>query len=63
MPSAISASHEVTGSMLITRFEFAKSLVAGPPSLAPAFLQMDVVHALGAKMLPFVFVFLFMLTF
>jgi AGZA family xanthine/uracil permease-like MFS transporter len=63
MPSAISASHEVPGSMLMTRFEFARSLVAMPPSLAPTFLQMDVVHALGATMLPFVFVFLFMLTF
>jgi adenine/guanine/hypoxanthine permease len=63
MPSAIFDSREVIGSMLMTRFEFAKSLVAGPPSLAPTFLQMDVVHALGAKMLPFVFVFLFMLTF
>jgi adenine/guanine/hypoxanthine permease len=37
MPSAISTSHEVTGSMLMTRFEFAESLVAGPPSLAPTF--------------------------
>src|SRR5438876_11957988 len=63
MPSAISASYEVTGSMLMTHFEFAKSLVAMPPSLAPTFLQMDVMHALSAKMLPFVFVFLFMLTF
>ncbi len=63
MPSAISDSREVIGSMLMTRFEFAKSLVAMPPSLAPTFVQMDVIHALSAKMLPFVFVFLFMLTF
>jgi AGZA family xanthine/uracil permease-like MFS transporter len=63
MPSAISTSHEVTGSMLMTRFEFAESLVAGPPSLAPTFLKMDIVHALSAKMLPLIFVFLFMLTF
>jgi AGZA family xanthine/uracil permease-like MFS transporter len=40
MPSAISASHEVPGSMLMTRFEFARSLVALPPSLAPTFLQL-----------------------
>jgi AGZA family xanthine/uracil permease-like MFS transporter len=63
LPAAVSAWHEVTCSMLMTRFEFAKSVVAVPPSLAPTFLQMDVVHALSAKMLPFVFVFLFMLTF
>ncbi len=63
MPSAISDSREVIGSVLMTRFEFAKSLVAMPPSLAPTFVQMDVIHALSAKMLPFVFVFLFMLTF
>jgi adenine/guanine/hypoxanthine permease len=63
IPSAVSASHEVTGSMLMTRFEFAKSLVAAPPSLAPTFLQIDIAHAVSATMLPFVFIFLFMLTF
>jgi len=62
MPAAIPASREATDSILMTRFEFAKSLVALPPSLSPTFLQMDVVHALSAKMLPFVFVFLFVLT-
>jgi AGZA family xanthine/uracil permease-like MFS transporter len=45
------------------RFEFAKALLAPPPSIAPTFLKMDAVHALTAKMLPFIFVFLFMLTF
>jgi AGZA family xanthine/uracil permease-like MFS transporter len=63
MPSAISAAPEVTESMLMKRFELAKALLAPPPSLAPTFLKMDVVHALTAKMLPFIFVFLFMLTF
>ena len=37
--------------------------MAAPPSLAPTFFQMDLTHALSPKMLPFVFVFLFMLTF
>jgi adenine/guanine/hypoxanthine permease len=60
---AVSAAHDVTTSMLNTRFEFAKTLIALPPSLGPTFLKMDVAHALTAKMLPFVFVFLFMLTF
>jgi AGZA family xanthine/uracil permease-like MFS transporter len=63
LPSAISAAREATESMLMKRFEFANGLVALPPSLAPTFLQMDVAHALTLKMLPFVFVFLFMLTF
>ena len=63
MPSAISAVPEVTESMLMKRFEFAKALLAPPPSFAPTFLKMDVVHALSMKMLPFIFVFLFMLTF
>jgi AGZA family xanthine/uracil permease-like MFS transporter len=63
MPSTISASREVSESMVMNRFEFAKTLVATPPSLAPTFLQMDIAHALTAKMLPFIFIFLFMLTF
>ena len=63
MPSAISAAPEVTESMLMKRFEFAKALLAPPPSIAPTFLKMDAVHALTVKMLPFIFVFLFMLTF
>lgn len=63
MPQTISASREVTGSMLAKRFEFATGVVAAPPSVAPTFLKMDVAHALSPKMLPFVFVFLFMLTF
>jgi len=63
LPAAISSSHEVSESMLSTRFEFAKGFIALPPSLGPTFLKMDVAHALTPKMLPFVFVFLFMLTF
>jgi len=47
----------------MTQFQFASTLVAAPPSLAPTFLQMDLVGALSPKMLPFVFVFLFMLMF
>jgi AGZA family xanthine/uracil permease-like MFS transporter len=63
MPAGISAAHDVSESMLNQRFEFAKALIALPPSLGPTFLKMDVAHALTLKMLPFVFVFLFMLTF
>lgn len=53
----------VANSLLAKQFHLASSVVAAPPSLAPTFLQMDVMHALSPKMLPFVFVFLFMLTF
>jgi adenine/guanine/hypoxanthine permease len=63
MPTAVSAARDVSESMLNTRFEFANALVALPPSLGPTFLKMDVANALTLKMLPFVFVFLFMLTF
>jgi len=49
--------------MLRKRFQFAKAIVAAPPSLAPTFLQIDLRHALSPKMLPFIFVFLFMLVF
>ena len=61
MPSAVFGN--VTQSVLNTRFEFAHALIALPPSLGPTFMKMDVTHALTAKMLPLVFVFLFMLTF
>ena len=63
LPAGFSATRDVRESMLATRFEFAKAVVAAPPSLEPTFLKMDVAHALTPTMLPFVFVFLFMLTF
>jgi adenine/guanine/hypoxanthine permease len=60
---ADSKSPLVAGSMLAKQFVLATSIIAAPPSLAPTFLQMDVTHALSVRMLPFVFVLLFMLTF
>jgi AGZA family xanthine/uracil permease-like MFS transporter len=63
LPESVSAAPEVAKSMLAQRFEFAKGVVSAPPSLAPTFLHFDLAHALSPKMLPFVFVFLFMLTF
>jgi AGZA family xanthine/uracil permease-like MFS transporter len=63
LPAAVAASPAVAKSMLVQRFEFAKGIVAAPPSLAPTFFHFDVVQALSPKMLPYVFVFLFMLTF
>jgi AGZA family xanthine/uracil permease-like MFS transporter len=58
-----STSPLVADSMLTKQFQFAHSVVAAPPSLAPTFFQADIVHALSPKLLPFVFVFFFMLTF
>jgi AGZA family xanthine/uracil permease-like MFS transporter len=63
MPLILTDSPLVAGSMLMKSFHFATGVVATPPSLAPTFLHMDVAHALSPKMLPFVVVFLFMLTF
>jgi len=63
MPAGISSARDVNESMLATRFEFATAIIAPPPSLGPTFLKMDIAHALTPAMLPFVFVFLFMLTF
>ena len=63
LPAAIAASPEVKGSMLTKQFQFAKSIVAAPPSLAPTFLRIDLAHAVTPAMLPLVFVFLFMLVF
>jgi len=63
MPAGVSATRDVSESMLATRFEFATAIVASPPSLGPTFLKMDIARALTPTMLPFVFVFLFMLTF
>jgi AGZA family xanthine/uracil permease-like MFS transporter len=50
-------------SVLVKRFAFAKTVLSMPPSLAPTFLKMDLSHAVSPKMLPFIFVFLFMLVF
>jgi AGZA family xanthine/uracil permease-like MFS transporter len=63
MPHSIASAPEVTGSVLMQRFAFAKGIVALPPSLAPTFLHIDLAHALTPTMLPFIFVFLFMLVF
>jgi len=60
---SIATLPEVADSALIKRFEFAKSIAAYPPNIAPTLLRMDLVHALSPKMLPFIFVFLFMLVF
>lgn len=57
------SSATVANSMLAKQFQLAHGVLAAPPSLAPTFLKMDLARALSPKMLPFIFVFLFMLTF
>src|ERR1043166_1092168 len=60
---ALNSAPLVATSSLMTHFEFAKGFVAAPPSLGPTLLKIDLPHALSFKMLPFIFVFLFMLVF
>lgn len=59
LPATISGSKLVTESMLMTRFSLAHGIISAPPSLAPTFLKMDLVHALSIAMWPFIIVFLF----
>jgi AGZA family xanthine/uracil permease-like MFS transporter len=63
LPASLAAAPEVADSMLAKRFAFATGVVAAPPSLAPTFLKLDLAHAFSLKLLPLVFVFLFMLVF
>jgi AGZA family xanthine/uracil permease-like MFS transporter len=62
-PAAISAAPAVAESMLAKHFQIATAVVSAPPSLAPTFLKMDLVHALSWPMAPFIAIFLFMVLF
>jgi AGZA family xanthine/uracil permease-like MFS transporter len=50
----------VAESKLMTRFALSGDVVSLPPSMAPTFLQMDLVHAVSLVMWPFILIFLFM---
>jgi AGZA family xanthine/uracil permease-like MFS transporter len=63
LPAAIAAAPDVTGSILVQRFALPAGVVSSPPSLGPTFFRIDLMHALSPKMIPFIFVFLFMLMF
>jgi adenine/guanine/hypoxanthine permease len=63
LPSAVGSSADVANSMLTKQFALANGIVALPPSLAPTFCKLDLAQALSPKMLPLIFVFLFMLVF
>ena len=47
----------------MNKFTFAHGIVSMPPSLTPTFFKMDLAHAVSPTMMPFIFVFLFMLVF
>jgi AGZA family xanthine/uracil permease-like MFS transporter len=63
MPAPLATSALVKESGLMTRFGLPTSLLSMPPSIAPTFLHADIRGALSSRMLPFVFVLLFMFTF
>lgn len=60
LPALIREHDLVTKSMLMTQFDVMHSVVSVPPSVAPTFLKMDIIHALTLKMAPFIIIFLFM---
>ncbi len=47
-------------SQLMTRFAPAEHLLSTPPSMAPTFAKMDLIHALALPMIPYILIFLFM---
>ncbi|MDD4734527.1 MAG: NCS2 family permease [Kiritimatiellae bacterium] len=59
-PAFVREHELVTKSMLMTQFEVMHSVVSRPPSVAPTFMKMSVLHALTLKMAPFIVIFLFM---
>jgi AGZA family xanthine/uracil permease-like MFS transporter len=62
-PDAIGKAELVTQSDLMQKFKIASEVVSKPPSMAPTFLQMDLVRAGSWPMIPFVLIFLFMVVF
>jgi len=46
--------------VVLTHFAVAGGVVSTPPSMAPTFLKIDLVHALSWSMIPFILIFLFM---
>ena len=60
LPEAISESKIVAESMLMTRFAIANKIISKPPSLAPIFLKMDILHALSLALWPFIIMHLYM---
>jgi len=63
LPEIIANSKPVKESLLMTHFIVAHKVFAAPPSVAPIFLKMDLVHACSAAMIPYIIIFLFMAVF
>jgi AGZA family xanthine/uracil permease-like MFS transporter len=59
----IAESPLVTQSKLMTEFKTAEAIVSPPPSIEPTFFQLDLVNSLAPPMLPYIFIFLFMVLF
>jgi AGZA family xanthine/uracil permease-like MFS transporter len=59
-PESVTSSPLIKDSMLMTRFKMATGVASLPPSVAPTFWKMDLVHAFAATMIPFIVIFLFM---
>lgn len=59
----LAATPAVAGSALLRRFTPADAIVAPPPSMAPTWFQMDVLHALAPALWPMIAIFLFMAVF
>jgi AGZA family xanthine/uracil permease-like MFS transporter len=53
----------VEGSQLVRQFTFAEGVVSRPPSMSQTFLKMDLRGAIQPPMIPFIFIFLFMVLF
>jgi len=60
MPQSIAGSAAVEGSLLLLSFKPTLQMISAPPSIGPTFLQMDLVHAVSAAMIPVIIIFLFM---
>lgn len=50
----------VRQSQLMTRFAPTGEFFSSPPSMAPTFAKMDLIHALAIPMIPYILIFLFM---
>lgn len=62
-PASLTESPVFAESMMMERFVITGHIVSAPPSVAPTFFKMDLVHALSFTMIPFIVIFLVMDTF
>jgi AGZA family xanthine/uracil permease-like MFS transporter len=62
-PESVQQFEVIKNSALMNRFTIVEQVVSMPPSMAPTFFQMDLVHAATWKMAPFILIFLFMVVF